>query len=98
MSVSVIASCAVAQQAISSSSTEITVGQHLKIISITSAASAWRLCLLAMGVRPGAVVRVIGIAPAGDPILLELEGVSFAVRRNEWVSSVVYEVCSSEIY
>ena len=37
--------------------------------------------LLEMGLTPGVVVRVLGRAPFGDPMELELRGYRLAIRR-----------------
>ena len=39
--------------------------------------------LLEMGLTPGVVVHVLGAAPLGDPIELELRGYRLSVRRTE---------------
>jgi ferrous iron transport protein A len=39
--------------------------------------------LMEMGLTPGVQVRVLGTAPLGDPIELELRGYRLSVRRSE---------------
>lgn len=39
--------------------------------------------LLAMGFLPGAAVRVVQVAPFGDPITVELDGWRVSLRRAE---------------
>ena len=39
--------------------------------------------LLEMGLTPGTQVRVLGVAPLGDPLELELRGYRLSVRRSE---------------
>jgi ferrous iron transport protein A len=39
--------------------------------------------LLEMGLTPGTVVRMLGAAPLGDPLELELRGYRLSVRRGE---------------
>lgn len=41
------------------------------------------LRLLEMGLTPGAEVAVVGVAPLGDPLELELRGYRLSVRRSE---------------
>jgi ferrous iron transport protein A len=41
------------------------------------------LRLLEMGLTPGVEVAVIGSAPLGDPIELELRGYQLSVRKSE---------------
>ncbi len=39
--------------------------------------------LMAMGLTPGVHVKVLRIAPLGDPIILEVGGVQLSLRRKE---------------
>jgi ferrous iron transport protein A len=39
--------------------------------------------LMEMGLTPGVAVHVLGAAPLGDPIELELRGYRLSVRRSE---------------
>jgi len=41
------------------------------------------LRLLEMGLTPGLTLRVVGSAPLGDPIELELRGYRLSVRKRE---------------
>ena len=36
-----------------------------------------------MGLTPGAEVRIVGVAPLGDPLELELRGYRLSVRKSE---------------
>ncbi|NNE33938.1 MAG: ferrous iron transport protein A [Rhodothermales bacterium] len=39
--------------------------------------------LMSMGLIPGAIVKVVRVAPLGDPIMLEVAGYQVCVRRRE---------------
>ena len=39
--------------------------------------------LMEMGLTPGVEVRLVGVAPFGDPLELELRGYRLSVRKNE---------------
>ena len=39
--------------------------------------------LLELGVTPGVKLRVVGTAPLGDPLEIELRGYRLSVRRSE---------------
>ena len=41
------------------------------------------LRLLEMGLTPGTDVRLLGVAPLGDPLELELRGYRLSVRKQE---------------
>lgn len=45
--------------------------------------------LRALGVLPGAQVRVIGVAPLGDPIMVELNDCRMSLRREEAASLTI---------
>lgn len=56
--------------------------QRGRILSITSDGPIVGR-LLAMGILPGQKVRVVGIAPLGDPIMVQMEGCRLSLRREE---------------
>lgn len=39
--------------------------------------------LLEMGLTPGVEVRMLGVAPLGDPLEIELRGYRLSVRKSE---------------
>jgi ferrous iron transport protein A len=39
--------------------------------------------LMEMGLTPGAEVSLVGVAPLGDPLELELRGYRLSIRRSE---------------
>ena len=39
--------------------------------------------LMAMGLRPGVHIKVVRVAPLGDPITLEVGGAQVSLRRRE---------------
>ena len=41
------------------------------------------LRLLEMGLTPGALVAIVGVAPLGDPLELEVRGYRLSIRRAE---------------
>lgn len=44
---------------------------------------AFRRRLLELGFLPGVEVRVLGVAPMGDPLDIEIRGCRFSLRRAE---------------
>lgn len=44
---------------------------------------AFRRRLLEMGLVPGTVVRVVTVAPLGDPLRIEVRGGEWSIRRAE---------------
>jgi ferrous iron transport protein A len=53
------------------------------VIRSVSCARAVARRLLEMGLLPGTPVRVLRVAPLGDPIELELRGYALSIRRDE---------------
>lgn len=44
---------------------------------------AYRRRLLELGFLPGVPVKVLGVAPMGDPLNIEIRGCRFSLRRAE---------------
>lgn len=61
---------------------EVAVGASARVSDVTGCDST-SLRLLEMGLTPGVSVRVVGAAPLGDPLELELRGYRLSIRRNE---------------
>ena len=61
---------------------ELAVGSR-GCVSQVHGTDAISVRLLEMGVTPGVDLAVIGTAPLGDPIELELRGYRLSVRRSE---------------
>lgn len=52
---------------------------------------AFRRRLLEMGLVPGVTVRVVAVAPLGDPLQIEVRGGQWSIRRAE-ASQIAIEV------
>lgn len=61
---------------------ELAIGQRTRVIRVDGT-DAVSLRLLEMGVTPGVEIEIIGTAPLGDPLELELRGYRLSVRRSE---------------
>src|SRR5438093_1441247 len=66
----------------SSSLAQIPLGHAAKVCSIDGP-RAFRRRLLEMGLVPGTVVRVVTIAPLGDPLRIEVRHGQWSIRRAE---------------
>jgi ferrous iron transport protein A len=60
----------------------VAIGGQARVADI-SGDDAVSLRLLEMGLTPGTAVRVVGRAPLGDPLELELRGYRLSLRRAE---------------
>ena len=61
---------------------EIPLGGSAKVRSIDGSRS-FRRRLLEMGLVPGSAVRVVALAPLGDPLQIEVRHGQWSIRRNE---------------
>lgn len=61
---------------------DLDVGSRARVLTVDGSDQI-SLRLLEMGLTPGVDVAVIGTAPLGDPIELELRGYRLSVRRSE---------------
>jgi Fe2+ transport system protein FeoA len=61
---------------------EIPLGRSAKVTGVDGP-RAFRRRLLEMGLVPGTEVRVVTIAPLGDPLRIELRGGQWSIRRAE---------------
>ncbi len=61
---------------------EISLGQTTKVLAVEGP-RAFRRRLLEMGLVPGTPVKVLTIAPLGDPLQIEVRGGQWSIRRAE---------------
>ena len=61
---------------------ELRVGQKARVRQIVGT-NEISMRLLEMGLTPGVDVRLLGTAPLGDPLELELRGYRLSVRKSE---------------
>jgi ferrous iron transport protein A len=61
---------------------ELAVGQAARVASVAGADEI-SVRLMEMGLVPGTEVRVLGVAPLGDPLELEVRGYRLSVRKSE---------------
>lgn len=60
---------------------DLAPGQEAQVQGIVGPGRAVRLRLAALGVRPGARVRVLGHGPGRGPLLIEVDGTRLALGR-----------------
>ncbi|QDU76701.1 Ferrous iron transport protein A [Bremerella volcania] len=61
---------------------QLSVGQEAVIASI-DASSVAAVRLMEMGMTPGCSVKMIGSAPFGDPLEVEIRGYHLSLRKTE---------------
>ncbi|CAN5581363.1 ferrous iron transport protein A [soil metagenome] len=62
--------------------TSLPIGRDARVIAVNGTGTITRR-LMEMGVVPGVSVKVIKMAPFGDPIEVRVRGYSLAMRRTE---------------
>ena len=62
---------------------DLHVGQTAKIVGYRGGFSPYRTRLLAMGLTRGASVRLLKVAPMGDPVEIEVRGFNLSLRKRE---------------
>ena len=62
---------------------EMAPGQTAEIIGYQAGNAAYRAKLLALGLTRGATIKLVNIAPLGDPVNLEVRGFHLSLRRDE---------------
>jgi ferrous iron transport protein A len=67
---------------------DIEIGQSVTIEEI-GGERTFRRRLLELGLVPGTSIRLMGVAPLGDPLELLVRGASLSIRRNEASAVVV---------
>ena len=65
-----------------SSLAELPVGGRARVLEV-SGGDDITLRLLEMGLTPGVELAVVGVAPLGDPLELEVRGYRLSVRKSE---------------
>jgi ferrous iron transport protein A len=71
-----------------SSLADVALGQSATVREVEGS-RAFRRRLLEMGLVPGIRVRVVTVAPLGDPIQIEVRGGQWSIRRGEAAQIVV---------
>jgi ferrous iron transport protein A len=67
---------------------DLTIGEQARVVSIDGIDDV-SLRLLEMGLTPGVDVKLLGVAPLGDPGEFELRGYRLSLRRTEMAKVVV---------
>lgn len=67
---------------------DLKLGSEGKVVSIGDKGPARRR-IMEMGVTPGTMVKVVKIAPLGDPIEVNIRGYELSLRKEEAMRIVV---------
>lgn len=61
---------------------DLQIGQHGIIVALPSR-GAVRNKLIALGLLPGVTVKMLRLAPLGDPMQIQIRGSSLSIRRSD---------------
>ena len=61
---------------------EFEVGQQGTLLSVAGP-RLFRRRLLELGLVPGVTIKLVNVAPLGDPLEIEVRGCRFSIRRSE---------------
>lgn len=70
---------------------ELNIGDTGKVISLGKKGPVRRR-LMDMGVTPGADIKLIKVAPLGDPIEVNIRGYELSLRKSE-AEQIEIEIC-----
>jgi ferrous iron transport protein A len=62
---------------------ELNPGQTAEITGYLAGSAAYRAKLLALGLTRGVRIKLVNVAPLGDPIGLEVRGFHLSLRKDE---------------
>lgn len=62
---------------------DLKIGDTVKITGYQKGPASYRQRLLAMGLTPGTLIKVLRIAPFGDPISILVRGITLSLRKAE---------------
>ncbi|AWD23197.1 FeoA family protein [Pseudogemmobacter blasticus] len=64
-------------------------GATARVTGYAPGGAAYRQKLLSMGLTPGVTLRVLRVAPLGDPVVIELRGYQLSLRKAEAAALIV---------
>lgn len=62
---------------------DLSVGDRATVVGFAPGSAAYRRKLLSMGLTPGAELRVLRLAPMGDPVEIHVRGFALSLRKDE---------------
>ena len=71
---------------------DLRTGAIARVLAYAPGGAAYRQKLLSMGLTPGTQLRVIRVAPFGDPLVIEVRGYQLSLRKAEAATLIVDEI------
>ena len=76
---------------------ELKAGELAEITGYTLGNAAYRAKLLALGLTHGVQIKIINVAPLGDPFEIAVRGYHLSLRRNEVSVIKVRKISKDEV-
>ena len=64
-------------------------GETATLLKLLTDSASYRLALYSMGLLPGTPIKVIRLAPLGDPMQIEVRGSQLTIRKSDARSLLV---------
>lgn len=68
---------------------DLKTGDQAVVVGYAEGDNSYRSKLLAMGFTRGSVVKIVKVAPLGDPVKVEIRGYDLSLRKDEADALVV---------
>lgn len=68
---------------------DLKAGDRAVVVGYAEGDTSYRSKLLAMGLTRGSVIKVVKVAPLGDPVKVEVRGYDLSLRKDEADALVV---------
>lgn len=62
---------------------DLKIGEFAEILGYAIGRTSYRAKLLALGLTRGEIIKVVGMAPLGDPFEIAVRGYHLSLRRDE---------------
>lgn len=73
---------------------DIPAGRSARVTGYAPGGAAYRQKLLSMGLTPGTAIRVVRVAPLGDPVVIEVRGYQLSLRKAEAEALTIEEAAA----
>ena len=71
---------------------DLAIGSEATLLKFLPGAKPYRRKLLAMGLTPGTPVKLLRIAPLGDPMEIKVRGFTLSLRRQEALQLAIEKI------
>ncbi|SNX73896.1 ferrous iron transport protein A [Cereibacter ovatus] len=73
---------------------DIPAGRSARVSGYAPGGAAYRQKLLSMGLTPGTTLKIVRVAPMGDPVVIEVRGYQLSLRKAEAEALTIEETAA----